>query len=214
MLQLIIKINNMYKTYNLLENICDNSEIPYYHNILISQKKSDSQNNDSDTYSMNDDNVKYKISLLKVENLKSTSAGFVSPFVEMNLGTNQLFKTSSKQKTINPQFYEEFKFTTNETTSNVLNIEVKTGEGKDEKIIGQTKLMLKSVLFDDSLIHTVKLPIVPQGSITLRIWKLKPIDEIRYHLLIISEFLDFTIEDICSLAVKLVRSIIYNYKNK
>jgi len=207
----------MYKTYNLLEKICESSDVPYYHNILISQNKSNNQtnqNDDSDTYNMNDDNVHFRISVLSVENLKSTSAGFVSPFVEMNLGTNQLFRTNSKQKTLNPQYYEEFIIKITKTTSSVLNIKVKNGEGKTVTLIGHTKLMLRSVLFDDGLIHTVKLPIDPQGLITLRICKLKAIDEIRYYVLNISEFLDYTIEDISSLVIKLVRSIIYNLINK
>jgi len=207
----------MYKTYNLLEKICESSDVPYYHNILISQNKSNNQtnqNDDSDTYNMNDDNVHFRISVLSVENLKSTSAGFVSPFVEMNLGTNQLFRTNSKQKTLNPQYYEEFIIKITKTTSSVLNIKVKNGEGKTVTLIGHTKLMLRSVLFDDGLIHTVKLPIDPQGLITLRICKLKAIDEIRYYVLNISEFLDYTIEDISSLVIKLISSIVVGYINK
>jgi len=184
-----------------LEKICENSEVPYYHNILVSQMKS---NINSDIYNINDVNERYRISVIKIENLSSNSAGYVSPFIEMNLGTNQLFRTNTKQKTMNPEFYEEFILKINENTSSVLDIKIKNGEGKEVTVIGQTKIMLRSILFEDGLIHNIEVPINPQGTLFLRISKLKVIDEIRYYILNISEYIDYTLEDCYSLIKKFV----------
>eukprot|EP00833_Pecoramyces_ruminatium_P018819 jgi/Orpsp1_1/1192851/evm.model.d7180000096325.1 len=208
---LFIKINNLYKTYNLLEKICESTEIPYYHNILISQTRSTTTD---DIYNVNDKNERYRISVIRITNLQSNSAGYVSPFIEMNLGTNQLFRTNMKSKTLNPEYYEEFILKINENTSSVLTIKIKNNDAKEVNVLAQTKMMLRSILFEDGLIHNVELPLSPQGTIHLRISKLKTIDEIRYYVLNISEYLDYTLEDICSLLVKLVSSIVVGYINK
>ncbi|OUM70420.1 hypothetical protein PIROE2DRAFT_56736 [Piromyces sp. E2] len=199
--ELFIKINNIYKTYNLLEKICENSEVPYYHSILVSQMKSTINN---DIFNINDVSERYRISVIRIKDIPSNSAGFVSPFIEMNLGTNQLFRTNMKQKTVNPEFYEEFILKINENTSSVLDIKIKNGEGKEVTIIGQTKIMLRSILFEDGLIHNIEVPINPRGTLYLRISKLKVIDEIRYYILNISEYIDYTLEDCCTLIIKLV----------
>ncbi|ORX47540.1 hypothetical protein BCR36DRAFT_92383 [Piromyces finnis] len=157
--ELFIKINNIYKAYNLLENICENSEVSYYHSILVSQMKSTTNN---DIYNINDVNERYRISIIKIKDISSNSAGFVSPFIEMNLGTSQLFRTNMKQKTLNPEFYEEFILKINENTSSVLEIKIKNGEGKEVTVVGYTKIMLRSILFEDGLIHNLEIPIVPQ----------------------------------------------------
>ncbi|ORX81977.1 hypothetical protein BCR32DRAFT_244519 [Anaeromyces robustus] len=209
--ELFIKINNIFKTYNLLEKICESSEIPYYHNILVSQTRSTSNN---DIYTINDSSERFRISVIKIDNLLSNSAGSVSPFIEMNLGTNQLFRTNMKSKTLNPEFYEEFIIKISETTSSVLDIKVKNGGGKEVTVLANTKMMLRSILFEDGLIHNVELPLVPQGTLHLRISKLKTIDEIRYYVLNISEFLDYTLEDCCSLITKLISSIVVGYVSK
>jgi hypothetical protein len=208
---LFIKINNIYKSYNLLEKICESTEIPYYHSILVTQTRSTTT---EDIYNINDVNERYRISVIRIDDLQANSAGYVSPFIEMNLGTNQLFRTNMKSKTLNPEFYEEFILKINENTSSVLDIKIKNGDTKEVSILAQTKMMLRSILFEDGLIHNVDLPLSPKGTLHLRISKLKTIDEIRYYVLNISEYLDFTLEDIYSLLVKLISSIVIGYINK